>query len=374
VTTAPPQLVEVAGRVDARLAQLLGDETRRWTSIDPRLAELVDELARMVLGGGKRLRAGFCYWTWKALADVNPDLGSGAGLPVGSDDGAEPVTEADVINIGAAFELLQTFALIHDDIMDDSSTRRGLPTIHTVHRDRMTERGWRGEPRRYGDGVAILVGDLGHVYADQLVGRLNGPVRDLWDELRIELNLGQYLDMRSAATGAHELDTARRVATFKSALYTIVRPVQIGAALRCWPAGPGDDLLDGLDRFARPLGLAFQLRDDNLGVLGDPDNVGKPVGDDLREGKPTELVAWAHSKATESQAAVLNRIGRPDLGDDEVADIVEVLVDTGAVERCESEILRLLEESAAELRSLPLTAEGRDALSALAEFTARRSH
>jgi geranylgeranyl diphosphate synthase type I len=362
--------VEVAGRVDARLAQLLGDETRRWTSIDPRLAELVDELARMVLGGGKRLRAGFCYWTWKALAD-------GAlteGLEAGTDDGAEPVTEADVINIGAAFELLQTFALIHDDIMDDSSTRRGLPTIHTVHRDRMAERGWRGEPRRYGDGVAILVGDLGHVYADQLVGRLNGPVRDLWDELRIELNLGQYLDMRSAATGAHELDTARRVATLKSALYTIVRPVQIGAALRCWPGTPDPDLLDGLDRFARPLGLAFQLRDDNLGVLGDPDNVGKPVGGDLREGKPTELVAWAYSKASESQTTVLHRIGSPDLNDQEVADIVEVLIDTGAVERCESEILRLLEESAAVLRTLPLTNGGREALGALAEFTARRAH
>lgn len=352
----PPQLVEVATKVDARLHDVLEAQSAHWTAVDPRLAEPVDELARMVTSGGKRLRAAFCYWAWRG---------------VGGPDRAPGPDEKSVIDLGAAFEFLQVFALIHDDIMDDSTTRRGARTVHTVHAERIEQRGWRGEARRYGDGVAILVGDLGHVYADQLVGSIGGKARQVWDELRIELNLGQYLDMRSAAAGSYDLETARRVATFKSALYTIVRPLQVGA---CLPGDPGPELLDQLDRFGRPLGRAFQLRDDALGVLGDEARLGKPVGDDLREGKPTELVAWALAKADPAQAAALDIIGDPGLTTDQVDDLVQILHDTGAVAENEAQITGLVGEASAVLEDLPVTAEAHQALGALANYVAERTY
>ncbi len=314
----------------------------------------------MVTSGGKRLRAAFCYWAW---------IGSG-GPEMGAADDAFADPEELIINVGAAFEFLQVFALIHDDIMDDSATRRGTKTVHVNHAERLVSEGWRGEARRYGEGVAILVGDLGHVYADQLTAGISDRARQLWDELRIELNLGQYLDMRSAAAGALDLETARQVATFKSALYTIVRPLQVGACMN----GQGDAaLLEQLDQFGRPLGRAFQLRDDALGVLGDESQLGKPVGDDLREGKPTELVAYAVANADAEQAKKLESIGANDLTAAEVDELVTVLVDTGAVEQNEAEIGRLVAEATKVLAEIPFTDEAKEALQSLADYVAVRN-
>ncbi len=357
---APDELLMVAEKVDARLQAVLDQQSAHWESVDPRLGEAVGELARMVTSGGKRLRAAFCYWAWQGSG--------GPDHPAATSGQYDP--EELVINVGAAFEFLQVFALIHDDIMDDSPTRRGTKTVHVNHAERLEANGWRGEPRRYGEGVAILVGDLGHVYADQLTRGVGERARQLWDELRIELNLGQYLDMRSAAAGALDLDTARQVATFKSALYTIVRPLQVGSCL----LGSGDpSLLEQLDQFGRPLGRAFQLRDDALGVLGEESRLGKPVGDDLREGKPTELVAYAVANADPAQREKLSQVGRPDLTGAEVDELVEVLQETGAVDQNEAEIARLVAESTKVLAELPFTDESKDALGALADYVALRT-
>ena len=154
----PHQLLSVAKKVDAKLESVLDAQHRHWSDVDGRVCEAVDELRRMTLSGGKRLRAGFCYWSWRGAATL-----SGSNGPDGlADDLA--------IDVGAAFEFLQVFALIHDDIMDNSATRRGATTVHVANAHRLADNGWHGEPRRYGEGVAILVGDLGHVYADQLTG------------------------------------------------------------------------------------------------------------------------------------------------------------------------------------------------------------
>ncbi|MGH1490287.1 MAG: polyprenyl synthetase family protein [Acidimicrobiales bacterium] len=360
LTPPPAQLLGVAGKVDARLHAVLDQQYEHWHSVDPRLGEAVGELSRMVTSGGKRLRAAFCYWAWKGSG--------GPDHPAALANAHDP--EELIINVGAAFEFLQVFALIHDDVMDDSATRRGAKTVHVTNAERLETEGWRGEARRYGEGVAILVGDLGHVYADQLTSGVSDRARQLWDELRIELNLGQYLDMRSAAAGALDLDTARQVATFKSALYTIVRPLQVGSCIH----GPADEaLLEQLDQFGRPLGRAFQLRDDALGVLGDENRLGKPVGDDLREGKPTELVAYAVANADPSQREKLLEIGRADLSADEVAELVDVLKDTGAVDQNESEIARLVAEATKVLAEIPFTDESKQALQALADYVAIRN-
>jgi geranylgeranyl diphosphate synthase, type I len=341
----------VAAKVETRLERLFDEQLDHWRALDPRLAEAVEELAQVVASGGKRLRAAFCYWAWRGQAS----------------DGLD---EALVIDAGAAFELLQAFALIHDDIMDDSATRRGRPTVHMRQARRLAEQGWRGEPRRFGEGVAILVGDLSHAYADGLLAAAGPPARRIWDDLRIELNLGQYLDLRSAAAGELDRATARQVSTFKSALYTIVRPLQLGASLG--PA-PDPELMDLLDAYGRPLGRAFQLKDDLLGVLGDERQLGKPVGDDLREGKPTELAALAMERASEAQRTVLDGIGRRDLEAHEVGTIVEVFNETGAVAEISARIATLVTEAVAAIRPLPFRPESKEALSQLASYVAARN-
>ena len=347
----PGQLRSVAELVDDRVADLLTDERRRWTIVDPRLGEAIDELTRMARGG-KRLRAAFCYYAWKGAGGVPAD---------------EPIA----IDAGAAFELLQTFALIHDDIMDDADTRRGEETIHVRQTRRIREEQWMGEPRRYGEGIALLVGDLAHVYADQLIGTGSLPARQIWDELRIELNLGQYLDMRAAAASEVDRITAQRVATFKSALYTIVRPLQLGAALT--PGGDDPLLQQQLQDFGMPVGQAFQLRDDLLGVVGDANRVGKPVGNDLREGKPTELIAIATERATATQQAKLAMMGTPGLDERDIDALLTVLADTGAIDEVRLRIDALLEEAHIALDELPFELAARETLGVLTNYVAART-
>ncbi len=358
----PAELGAIASLVDQRVRQVLADEQQRWASTDQRLVEAIAELERMSLGG-KRLRAAFCYWTW-----AGAHLASGGVL---DEPGAHSTEMA--IDAGAAFELLQTFALIHDDVMDDADTRRGETTIHVKAARRLEAERWKGEPRRYGEGVAILVGDLAHVYADRLLTPAPVAAQLVWDELRIELNLGQYLDMRAAASGTIDRETAQRVATFKTALYTIVRPMQVGALL----ANDGQidqSVLDAIDAFGRPVGQAFQLRDDLLGVLGDRERVGKPVGDDLREGKATELVAVALERATAEQRETLSTIGKRTLSDAEVGAIVDIFDETGAVAEIESRIDDLTKAATDAAADLPFEAGVRSILVSLANYVASRTH
>jgi len=344
--TVPGQLLTVAEKVDARVVAVIDDQRNRWNEVDPRLAELVEELGRMVASGGKRLRSAFVYWAWHGCC---------------LDEDEQQQDEAATIDAGAAFEFLQTFALIHDDIMDDSAYRRGTTTVHVANGQRLTDNGWSGEPRRYGEGVAILVGDLGHVLADQLMAGRGERVRRLWDDLRIELNLGQYLDLRAAAAGEFDRETAQRVVTFKTALYTVVRPLQLGACLSrsAGTAGAWSDAHyhDVLQRF---------------GLTGDNGLIGKPVGDDLREGKPTEMLIHAVEQASPAQRLVLDQIGARDLTPEQAERIVAVFHETGAVAVNENRIEQLLAESKAALSDLPLHTEAKTALEALADYVVAR--
>ena len=356
MSDAPTQLTSVAALVEQRLERLFEDERNEWAAVDSRLVEAIDELERIAMGG-KRLRAGYCYWAW---------LGASGGSEVG-----DLPNDLDIIDACASFELLQAFALIHDDIMDDADMRRSERTIHVEQAERLEKESWRGEARRYGEGVALLVGDLSHVYADQLIGNGSDQTRSLWDRLRIELNLGQYLDMRSAAAAELDRETATRVATFKSAPYTIVRPLQLGASV----AGPvSPELVEQLARYGTPAGQAFQLRDDLLGVLGNESRAGKPVGNDLREGKPTELVAVALERADDAQKRVLDGIGMPDLGADQTAAIIEILHATGAVDEIEMRIEKLIRDATVVADALPFDQRVRETLTVFAVYVAARHH
>ena len=344
----PPSLLTVAERVEQRLDALLSSEISRWAELSDDLVAPLESLRSLVMGGGKRLRPAFCFWGYLA-AGGDPDDGR-------------------VIDAGAAFEMLQAFALVHDDVMDGSATRRGARTAHLEFGDRHRDEAWRGEGRRFGEGVAILIGDLAHVYADLLLAKTPSTVKAVWDELRIELNIGQYLDILGTARGDTDHESARRIARYKSGKYTIERPLHVGAAL----AGRLDELQPVLSAYGDPLGEAFQLRDDLLGAFGDEAATGKPVGDDLREGKPTPLLAVATAQADATQAAVLADVGRDDLCRDTIECIQEVFIATGAVAAIETSIDALTDEAIAAIKTAEISADARGALVDLAQFVAWR--
>jgi geranylgeranyl diphosphate synthase, type I len=350
MTAVPPSLITIAERVERRLTELVDEERSRWAGLDEGLAAPFDSLASLLLSGGKRLRPAFCFWGFVG-AGGDPD-------------------DQRAIDAGAAFELLHAFALFHDDVMDGSATRRGERTTHLVFADRHEEGAWIGEARRFGEGVAILVGDLAFVYADMLLHEAPWEAVAVWNELRVELNIGQYLDIVGTATAERHPDRAHRIARYKSGKYTVERPLHLGALL----AAPerSAELIPALSAYGLPLGDAFQLRDDVLGAFGDTVLTGKPVGDDLREGKPTPLLALATGRATAAQAEVLRRVGAPDLSDREVAAIQDVLVATGALAELEAEIEQLAEVAVQALPAAGLIPEAEQALVDLAHYVAWR--
>jgi geranylgeranyl diphosphate synthase type I len=347
-TRVPTSLAEVGNRAEARIMALLDAELQRWTLVDPDLGEPVAALRDLVAAGGKRLRPAFCHWAF---------VGAG-GAP---DD---PLT----IDAGAALELLHTFALVHDDVMDGSDRRRGLPAIHRRFIARHAEAGWRGEARRFGEGAAILVGDFAFVYSDMLFGEAPPTARRIFDELRVELCVGQFLDLVGTASGSSDPVQAARIERYKSGKYTVERPLHLGAAL----AGRLDELVEPLSAFGLPLGEAFQLRDDLLGVYGDAAVTGKPVGDDLREGKLTPLVAAAAGRADADGARLLDRLGQPDLTDADIAELQAFLIESGARDEVERAIERLVDEALTALAAAPITDEARVALEELGTFVAWR--
>jgi len=352
---APPFMAEIAAGVENRMSELLAGDLDHWASVDPDLAPPLETLHRLLLSGGKRLRPVFCYWAFVGVGG-HPD-------------------DPRVIDAGAALELLHTFAVIHDDVMDASTRRHGTETIHTVFARMHAEAGWRGEHRRFGEGVAILMGDLAFVYSDMLLRGAPPEACEVFDQLRLEVNVGQYLDLLGTARGNATPELARRICRYKAAKYTIERPLHLGVAL----GAPERlrQLAPALSRYGLPLGEAFQLRDDILGTFGDPDVTGKAVGDDLREGKPTLLYALARQRATGESAELLGRrFGAPDLSDDEIVAIQTIFQDTGARSDVETTIEDLVDESllAASKDRLPLTDDARQALTGLARFVAGRNY
>ena len=349
---SPASLAVVAARVDGRLADLLAHESARWRALDPDLDAPFAALRTLVAAGGKRLRPAFCHWGFVA-AGGDPD-------------------DPRVVDVGAAFEMLHAFALVHDDVMDGSDIRRGERTAHLRFADAHRAGGWRGEHRRFGEGAAVLVGDLAHVYADVLLGDVPGDVVAVWNELRLELDVGQYLDLLGTARADRDRARAHRIAVYKSGRYTIERPLHVGAAL----AGRLGDLGPSLSAYGGPLGEAFQLRDDVLGVFGDPAVTHKPVGEDLREGKPTPLLAVAVERARAAgdaaASALLDRVGTADLDDDAIGVLRRVLVDTGALAEIERCIDRLTRRAIDAVEAAEIVPAARDELVTLARYVAVR--
>jgi geranylgeranyl diphosphate synthase type I len=327
-STDDDRLVE---SVERALTAYLERRSADTAAIDPAFGRATHALTEFVLGGGKRLRPTFAWWGWR-----------GAG---GSPDGPDA---AAVLQAISALELIQACALVHDDLMDASATRRGRPTVHVEFARRHAESGWRGRPARFGAAAAILLGDLALVWADDMfrdaglstdaVARASAP----WQGMRTEVLGGQFLDVLHQATGTASPRAALQVDRYKTAAYTVERPLHLGAAI----ADAGPELTACYRRFGADLGIAFQLRDDLLGVFGDPAVTGKPAGDDLREGKRTLLLALALERAAEqgrdaATRAIEAALGDPDLDDDGVDRVRGLLGELGAAQAVEQRIAAL---------------------------------
>ncbi|GAA1489592.1 polyprenyl synthetase family protein [Brachybacterium sacelli] len=362
---APPgggRAIELDDLLVARITEItrteLARRRRRLEEISPETATLVDSL-ESYLEGGKLLRPRFCFW------------GGVAAL------GREPTAQEidDLARCGAAIELVQAAALMHDDVIDHSPVRRGRPALHAAaaarhERDRLV-----GSAEDFGVAVAIVLGDLALSWAEQLAAAVEGDsactarARREFDELRTEVMSGQFLDILHQAGGFASAPDAEQAALavirWKTVPYTVLRPVRVGAALM----GADDTVLERLSNWAIEVGTAFQLRDDLLSVVGDQDETGKPIGGDIVEGKRTVLLARTEAAADGPGRALLSGvIGRADAAPSEIAAAHELMVATGAVRSVADEVRErarrghdLLDDSAAGIGQL-----GRDGLSALA--------
>lgn len=294
-------------------------------------------LRSLVLGGGKRLRPRMCHWGFVAA-------GGEVGTPA----------HDDVVRAAAALETLHLFALVHDDVMDQSVERRGAAAAHVVAARRHREVDGHGDPDRFGQNIAILLGDLAHSEADRLVHTLPLALRDYWYELNLELIVGQRADLTGAAGRRTDLAHAEAVAALKSGAYTIGRPLQLGALA----AGATAAQRDALERFGSHLGRAFAWRDDVLGVWGDPAVTGKPSGDDLREGKTTLIWVLGADRLTGEAAAAMARVGTTDARDGDVALLQQALADAGVRQEVEDRIRAETDRAEQVLLGSPFTAEG----------------
>jgi geranylgeranyl diphosphate synthase type I len=354
----------IRAEVDRELAAFLHTKRDDAARIDSQFVAAVDSLSDFVLGGGKRLRPTFAWWGWR---------GAG-GSPTG------PETHA-VLRAVSSLELIQACALVHDDLMDDSTTRRGAPTVHVDFAARHRAAGWLGTPERFGAATAILLGDIALAWADGMLRGADlwpdqmGRALGVWQAMRTEVLAGQYLDVLTQARGDEAPETALQIDRYKTAAYTVERPLHLGAAI----AGACPALVDAYGRFGADIGIAFQLRDDLLGMFGDPVVTGKPAGDDLREGKRTLLLAYglrAADRHRHTKAATLLRgaIGNPQVQHDTVTQVRELLIDLGAVAEVESRIGELTDSALASMQSTDLDEPARSRLIELAaQATSRTS-
>ncbi|GLY32880.1 polyprenyl synthetase family protein [Kineosporia sp. NBRC 101731] len=319
----PLQAEHLRERVDTALQDFLARRSLELADVSPECVEIADTVSVMT-SAGKRLRPAFLYWGWRGAGGENCEA---------------------AVKAASALELFQAAALIHDDLIDASDLRRGMPAVHKRFESKHREQGWNGAPEAFGLAGAVLAGDLCLVWTEELFSASGlsaeqlARARPMFDTMRTELLGGQYLDVLSQVLPEKDpavmAERALRVIRFKSAKYSVEHPLLIGASA----AGADDKLLAVYSEFGLALGEAFQLRDDVLGVFGDPATTGKPAGDDLREGKRTVLVARTLQNSTPAQAATVHRLlGDPALDEAGVDTLRQIIVETGAVTQIEQMI------------------------------------
>lgn len=359
------QLVEL---VQHRLDSFLSQKSSELTKLGPDASQLLDA-AKSFLAGGKRFRA-------QALS-----LGFQAVKPLYF---AQPLSDdaGRVVSAAAALEVFHAAALIHDDVIDRSATRRGNPTVHSAFANSHRAQSWRGSARHYGISVAILLGDLLQSWADELMqeainytpAAAGRRVREFFNRMRTEVACGQFFDVLEEqypqfSDTAEQFERATRVLLYKSAKYSVEEPLLIGAAL----AGASTELEKTLSAYGVPVGVAFQLRDDILGVFGDAEISGKPSGDDLIEGKRTVLVTLARAEISGTVRNIFDELfGDATIDAQQLAMLQRTIVETGAVAKVEKMINQNIEVAKRHAKSPEIAAGAVEPLIALADKMAYR--
>ncbi|PJJ72397.1 geranylgeranyl diphosphate synthase type I [Diaminobutyricimonas aerilata] len=370
-----PGSTRLVDLVHDRLDSVLTDRAAHLAQISPDLEPFIG-FSRDLLAGGKRFRALFCYWGWEAVRT--------APTPI------DPLPEPDdrdlpaIVEMCAALEVFHAAALVHDDIMDNSDTRRGLPAAHRRFESIHGESRWAGSREGYGRSGALLLGDLLLGWSDELLDAglalladrtAARATRDEFVRMRTEVTLGQYLDILEEASWrsrpeADLLPRAHRVIVYKSAKYSVEAPLALGAAA----AGAAAEQIEAVRAFGLPLGVAYQLRDDLLGVFGDPEVTGKPAGDDLREGKRTVLIALARPALPAGARQLLDELlGDPELDGRQIEVLQTAIRESGAVDKVERIIAHNVDKAKSALMGAPLGPTARAQLSRLADTVTRRS-
>lgn len=357
----------IVARVQSAIDEFLDSQRAHLSEISPDLAPFVD-YSDSLLSGGKRFRAQFCYWGYRAVssdADDSPEVGG-------------------VVAASAALELFHAAALVHDDIIDNSDTRRGQPASHRRFEALHSGSGWTGNAEEFGRSSAILLGDLLLGWSDEVLDAGLEVVRSRssataarreFNRMRTEVTGGQYLDLLEehswrSRSDTEQLERAHRVIVYKSAKYSIEAPLIIGATI----GGASLTQVTALRDYGLPLGVAFQLRDDLLGVFGDPEQTGKPSGDDLREGKRTVLIGLARRRLTASASRLLDELlGDPDLTEAQVHTLQASLRECGAVDDVEKLIAHNARKSLAAIADAPLEQSAREQLEELVHLVTRRT-
>lgn len=342
-------------RLETELHEWLSNKRDAAASESVASDELSEVLIRFVERGGKRIRPALLYYAYKGC---------------GGD------AEEAVLPIAMAVELLHTYLLIHDDIMDHADLRRGEPSAHLLYRDLHAARGWQGDSDHFGRSSAILLGDLAQAYSLELVssveiaGALSSEFRECFAKMCQEVILGQYLEMTAAFRPDLGEEELLRVLQMKSGRYSVERPVQLGALLA--GANPGEQ--QALREYGQLMGEAFQLQDDLLGMFGDTETVGKPVGGDLVEGKYTVLIHRTLGVLSSAdRSRLVAALGNPDLGIDEVEAVQRLIESSGARRQVEEMIESRMRRAQQALETVDLTAEGRQFLHGLIDFLRGRS-
>ena len=349
-----PGISEIRRSVDGHLEAFTLNRASELKAIDAHLEPVAAALSEFVLDGGKRFRPIFAYLGF---------LGAGAS------------PSDQVLRACSALELVHVCALIHDDVMDGSDSRRNKPALHKRFESLHGKNSYLGSAERFGVASAILLGDLALAWSDQMIsesGVDNSQVKramPIFHDMRAELMAGQYLDVLEGALGKSDLNRSRKIARYKSGRYSIERPLRFGAAL----AGASEALQDSLSGFGLPLGEAFQLRDDILGVFGNSEVTGKPSGDDIREGKRTVLIAMTCERSSpDSRSKIERSLGDPTLNAIQVAEIQHLIEDSGALSECEELIERLLHQSLSALEHPEMNQEIAKSLQEMAVAATRR--
>jgi geranylgeranyl diphosphate synthase type I len=344
----------VKTEVENHLEAFLRRKTDEAKRISPGAEELTRVLSEFTLRGGKRLRAGLVYYGYRCF--------SGREIEA-------------VWNVATCLELVQSFLLIHDDVIDEDDTRRGGWTVHRHYSDLYGERHQQRDPKHFGESMAVLCGDLALALANEILGRLalDAPLRDaLQDRMHRMVShaiYGECMDVLSEVETEVSEEEILGIGMLKTASYTVEGPLHMGALL----GGAGREDLDRLSRYAVPLGNAFQVQDDILGLFGDAARLGKPVGSDIREGKKTLLILKALEKASPDQQAYLKRmLGNKAVREEEVGEIRRLVVDTGALDACREMARRLVEESKRALEGCSWRQEGVAFLEGAIEFMVER--